>query len=637
MEEKELIKIENKTVKKQIIKIFNSVWFCIIVGVLIFLKILLFYNSTIARSEALGAETIMGTLNFIAVIICFLCVLPNRARTINAIIIDLLLSIVIFGDNIYYIFSNSFLSVAQISNLQYGNEITKSLPTLLSIKHILYFIDIILIAVLLIFRVLKLEKKPKLVKKQIIAKTITFAVGIVIFVFVGVSYVKKDSQKRYNKDMQMREATIFGYHIDDIQNAINIKNKTKYKNYDTMISSYNNLKSQYNDEYGEIKYDLQGTLEGKNVIIVQLESVQEFVVNKEINGTEITPNLNKFLNENIEFTNMHMQSYSTTADSEHTTITSLYPMENGMAFSKYYTNTYDDIFKTFKKANYFTSYMHGNYPYFWNRGNVYGRLELDDLSLKEQFPDLSENINGDLSDELLYRQAVDKLEEFDKPFISYIVAASSHTPYILDGLQDRSKVTVDAGKYKGTVFGNYIEAVNYADYAFGVFIDELKEAGLYDNTAILVFGDHNGLSMYNDELLDYLKSTNGEINDIDIKLNYTRVLCGLKIPGVENLKVEKPINKLDVKPTLAYLCDIEDGFSLGTNMFESKDYVCLNNERIIADKYYFDENWYDIKTGKVINLDEIDEETKNLLDDYYKKMKQELDISNSVIVNNLLK
>ena len=40
------------------------------------------------------------------------------------------------------------------------------------------------------------------------------------------------------------------------------------------------------------------------------------------------------------------------------------------------------------------------------------------------------------------------------------------------------------------------------------------------------------------------------------------------------------------------LSGIEDGISLGTNMFENKDYVCLNNERIINDKYYFDENWY---------------------------------------------
>lgn len=636
MEENKLIKIEKQKINETIMKIFNSVWFCIIIGVIIFFKTLLFYNSTVAISEALEAETIIGTLSFIIVLICFLSVLTNRARVTITIIIDILLSILIFADNVYYVFSNSFLSVAQISNLQYGGEIMSSLPTLLNIKQIWYFIDIIIIALLLLVRILKLEKKPKSTKKQIVAKCVTFAVGIAIFIFVGVKFIEKDTQKLYNKDMQMREATIFGYHIYDIENAINIKSKTKYKDYNMMIEAYNELKMQYNEEYGEIQYDLQGILKDKNVIILQLESVQEFVVNKEINGTEITPNLNKFLAENIEFTNMHMQSYSTTADSEHSTITSLYPMENGMAFSKYYTNTYDDIFKIFNNANYFTSYMHGNYPYFWNRGNVYGRLGLDDLSLKEQFSDLSENINGDLSDELLYRQAVEKLEQFDKPFISFIVTASSHTPFTLEGLQDRSKLTVDVGEYKGTVFGNYIEAVNYADYAFGIFIDELKEAELYEDTAILVFGDHNGLSMYNEDLTQYLKSIDGDVNDIDLKLNYTRVLCGFKIPGVESLKVEKPVNKLDIKPSLAYLCDVEDGFSLGTNMFASKDFVALNNERIISEKYYYDENWYDIQTGEIINMDDLDEETKNLLNSYYQKMEEELDISNSVIVNNLL-
>ena len=618
-------------------KIANSIGFSIIIGILILLKSLLFYNTTIAIDEPLEIVTILGTLSFVVVLTCFLCVLPNRTRMISTLILDILLSILLFADNIYYTYSNSFLSVAQISNLQYGEEIMATLPVLLNIQQIWYFVDIILIVILLITKFIKLEKKPKHTKNQIIAKCITGIVGIIIFCVIGTKYIERGSQKSYNKDMQMRETTIFGYHIYDIENAINIKKQTRYKNYSEMINDYNELKTQYEDEYGELTYDIQGILKDRNVIIVQLESVQEFVVNKEINGTQITPNLNKFLRENIEFTNMHMQSYSTTADSEHSTISSLYPMENGMAFSKYYTNTYDDIFKIFNKANYFTSYMHGNYPYFWNRGNVYGKLGLDDLSLKEQFEDLSENINGDLSDELLYRQAVEKLKQFDEPFLSYIVAASSHTPFILEGLQDRTKVTVDVGKYKDTFFGNYLEAVNYADYAFGVFIEELKEAGLYENTAILVFGDHNGLNMYNEELVDFLEYIDQNITDIDLKLNYTRVLCGFKIPGMGNIDIEKPINKLDIKPTLAYLCDIEDGVSLGTNMFASKDFVCLNNERIIAEKYYFDENWYDIQTGEMVNLDEIDEETRNLLDKYYQNMKTELDISNSIIVNNLLK
>ena len=332
---------------------------------------------------------------------------------------------------------------------------------------------------------------------------------------------------------------------------------------------------------------------------------------------------------------MHMQSYSTTADSEHSTITSLYPMENGMSFSKYYTNTYDDIFNIFNQANYYTSYMHGNDAKFWNRGNVYGKLNVNDLALKDKFDD-KEYINGFMSDEVLYTQAVEKMEKYKQPFLSFIVSASSHTPFELEGLQDRSKVNIDVGKYKNSYFGNYLEAVNYADYAFGVLINDLKEKGLYENTAIIVFGDHNGLNMYNEEMIEFLEKTNPDFKDIDIKLNYTKVVCGMRIPEIGKLKIEKPVSKLDIKPTLAYLCGIEDGISLGTNMFSSKEFVALNNERIIGTNYYYDEDWYDIKTGEQIDIDNIEEERKKVLEQYYNNMKTELEISNSIIINNLL-
>ncbi len=551
--------------KKEIInKAFNSIEFVVFIGIVLTLKTFLFYHSTIAINESLGLDTMIGTISFIIVIMCLISVLPNRARGISAIAIDFLISLLLFGDHLYYVYSNSVLSVAQISNLQYGGEIMSTLPMVIQASQILYFFDILIVLALWLGKIVKLEKKEKSTQKQILIRTMIGIVGILIFCLMDINYIKKGKEKSYNKDFQIREATIFGYHISDIQNAFTMQ--TKYKNYDDMMEDYHQLKEKYDTRYGQERYPLEGILEDKNVIILQLESIQEFVVNKEINGKPITPNLNQFLSENMEFTNMHMQSYSTTADSEHTTITSIYPMENGMSFSKYFTNTYDDIFKLFNNKNYHTSYIHGNYPYFWNRGNVYGRLNLDELVLKEQFDDLSENINGDLSDELLYRQAVQKLKGYDNPFMSYIVAASSHTPFSLEGLQDRSKISIDVGKYKDTYFGNYLEAVNYADYAFGILIQELKEAGLYEDTAILVFGDHNGLNMYNEELLDFLSYTNSEVTEVDIKLNYTRVACGFKIPGIEhNIEIEKPINKLDIKPTLAYLCNLEDTFSLGTN------------------------------------------------------------------------
>ena len=393
---------------------------------------------------------------------------------------------------------------------------------------------------------------------------------------------------------------------------------------------YDSLKDDYNEQYGESYIDIEGSMAGKNVIVLQLESIQEFVLNKTINGKEITPNLNRFIDENIRISNMFMQSYSTTADSEFSAVTSLYPVENGMAYSRYYKNTYDDIFKIFKESNYTTSYMHGNYGYFWNRTNVYSNMKVDNIELKDRFADISEDVMGYLSDELLYKQAVEKLKNYDKPFFSFIVSASSHTGFTLDGLQDRSKINIDVGKYKDTFFGNYLESVNYADYAFGIFIDELKKADLYDDTVIILYGDHNGLDMYNNEMIEFLGELDDNVTDVDIKLNYIRVLAGMRIPGISNLRIDKPVSKLDIKPTLAYLCNLNDGISLGTNMLAKKDFICLNNERIVTEDFYYDENWYKIETGEMVQEDE-------KLKKYHEYMETELEISKSIVLENLLR
>ena len=616
---------------------FNSIAFPLVVGVLILLKTIMFYDSTIIIRESIDKNLVIGTTMFIITFLGIIYMLPNRARIISTIILDLLISILLFADNLYYIYSSSVLSVAQIANLQYGEEIMGTIPMLIEIKQIIYFVDIILIIILLLTKILKIERKNKADWKINTLRIISGTITICMLFTIDAKYVKKAGEDPYNKDTQVKKGTIYGYHLSDIESLINIKKSAKYDNKEELLSDYKKLKEKYNEKYEESNYNLKGILKGKNVIIVQLESVQEFVINKTINGKEITPNLNKFISENIEFTNMFMQSYSTTADSEFSAVTSLYPMENGMSYSRYYSNKYDDIFTMFKNEGYDTSYMHGNYGYFWNRENVYKSFGVNHLELKNQFNDISENIMGYLSDELLYKQAVEKLKTYNMPFFSFIVSASSHTGFTLDGLEDRGKISIDVGKYKDTFFGNYLESVNYADYAFGTFIEELKNADLYDDTVILIYGDHNGIDMYNDELLDFLEQVNPNINDVDIKLNYIRVACSMKIPGIEGITIEKPVSKLDIKPTFEYLIDGKAGVSLGTNMFARKDFVSLNNERIITSRYYYDEKWYDRINGIEVNLDKISEDERELLDEYYNDMKEELAISTSISINNLLR
>ncbi len=618
-------------------RFFNSIGFSIAIGILLFLKTIFFYLNTISIRETIDTDTILGTIAFLATVICILCALPNRGRTIATMVINIVFSILLFADNVYHTYSSSVLSVAQIMNLQYGEEIMDTLPMLIQAKEILYFLDVLILIGLLSTKFLKIQKKAKTIWKMKVTKALIGVLAVILFFKIDVDFIEKTKEDPFNKDMQVKKSTIYGYHISDVENTINIKKQAKYTTKEALVSDYHDLKEGYEEKYGKTNYDLRGIAKGKNVIVLQLESIQEFVINKEINGKEITPNLNRFINENIEISNMFMQSYSSTADSEFSTTTSLYPMENGMSYSRYYTNKYDDMFTMFKKEGYSTSYMHGNYGFFWNRENVYKTFGVENIELKDAFADTSENIMGYLSDELLYTQAVEKLKHYDKPFISYIVSASSHTSFSLDGLQDRSKVNIDVGKYKDSFFGNYLESVNYADYAFGVFIEKLKEANLYDDTVILLFGDHNGIDMYNEEMLDFLQKTDSNLTDTDIKLNYIRVACGMKIPGIENMKIEKPVSKLDIKPTFAYLLDSDAGFSLGMNLFDRKDFICLNNERIVTSRYYFDEKWYRIKDGIEINLEEISQEEKGLLEEYYENMRKELDISISISINNLLK
>ncbi len=619
-----------KRTKEILNKIINSFFFIIIIAIFIVLKTILFYKSTICINEKIDIKTIKDTIIFITSLFGILYILPKKTRNVTGIILNILLSVILFADNIYYTYSSNVLSVLQITNLQYGEEIMSTLPMLLKPQQILYFIDLIILAILFLTSIIKLERGKKRQIKYIILRTLIGIFSIYILITTAIEANERVSEDPYNRDTQIKKATIYGYHISDIINAIDGSKQAKFKNKEEMMEVYDSLKDDYNEQYGESYIDIEGSMAGKNVIVLQLESIQEFVLNKTINGKEITPNLNKFIDENIRISNMFMQSYSTTADSEFSSVTSLYPVENGMAYSRYYKNTYDDIFKIFKESNYTTSYMHGNYGYFWNRTNVYSNMKVDNIELKDRFADISEDVMGYLSDELLYKQAVEKLKNYDKPFFSFIVSASSHTGFTLDGLQDRSKINIDVGKYKDTFFGNYLESVNYADYAFGIFIDELKKADLYDDTVIILYGDHNGLDMYNNEMIEFLGELDDNVTDVDIKLNYIRVLAGMRIPGISNLRIDKPVSKLDIKPTLAYLCNLNDGISLGTNMLAKKDFICLNNERIVTEDFYYDENWYKIETGEMVQEDE-------KLKKYHEYMETELEISKSIVLENLLR
>ena len=621
--------------KKCINKIANSELIIIYTGIILFIKMCFFYEQTIYFSEIMQKDIVTKTFIYSMYLVTILFILKNRARFIFSNVLNLIFSTIMFADEVYYNYSSSLISVAQISNLQYSEQISATIGDLVNIKQIFYFVDLIIVLFLVLKKFIKVEKIKRKTWKPAILYTVIMTV---IFGSTIQNYVSEAKECRYNKKMQLEKGTLYTVHYLDVQSNMNLKKTAKYKTKSDVVDAYNNLKQNYNETYDEDLYNLKGIAEGKNVILLQLESMQNFVVGKSINGKEITPNINKFLSENIKIDNMIIQSYSTTADSEHSAMTSLYPLENGMAFAQYSGNKYNDIFEIYKKKDYHTVYMHGNEGTFWNRQNVYNVLQVDDLDFIDSFEPDSELINNWISDESLYRQAVEKLKSVDGPFFSSIVASSSHTGFDLPGLENKyDKVSIDVGEYKDTYFGNYLEAVNYADYAFGKFIERLKQENLYDDTVIFIFGDHYGMQMHNEEMLKFIKDVDHELNIPETEINYVNVVCGMRIPGVQSQKINKVVSKLDIKPTLSYISGIEDDFSLGNNIFGNKDFACLNNGVIVTNDYYYNGNWYNIKSGEKIDLDNIEEEQKRQFEYYKSSMEQEITISNSVILNNLLK
>ena len=616
-------------------KLINSNVMVIILGVFTLLKLIMFYNHTVYSKIPIPQYEIWYNASFILIfLIPLLLINNNRIRYIALLIWDIVISTVLFADELYFSYSSMAISLNQAGNIRYFKEILDTVKYLIEPRQIFYFVDIILFIVLVkitTYKNVKRGSKDRNFKNIIVALLIIYmCIGNIVTLCLFVYNAP------YNNQYQISEGTIFGYHLNDIRSFFNVKAGLKYKSKDEINSAYKELKNYYDENY-KIKYE--GAAKGKNIIVLQLESIQEFLYKAKINGKEITPNLNKFLDENIHLTNMHSQSYTSTADSEFSVQTSMYPLENGLSFSKYYNVEYDDLFSLMTKNDYYTSYIHGNVGSFWNRDKVYTRFNIDEINFIEDFHDTSELIMGYLSDELLYKQTVEKLEKYEEPFFVNILSASSHTGFTLDGLDEKKKeeiLTIDVGDYKNTPIGNYLESVNYADIQFGMFIDELKKDGLYDDTVIFIFGDHYGLREEEPTLNQYLQNDCGiTLNEVQKKINFTNVMAGIHIPGFKHMVIDKPVSKIDIKPTILSLAGIKDeeDISLGMSIFSNKEYASTNEGTIITkDMYYDSKKWYYIKSNEEVNLDLLDEEQKEKLNEFVNNLDIELGISNAVPV-----
>jgi len=231
-----------------------------------------------------------------------------------------------------------------------------------------------------------------------------------------------------------------------------------------------------------------GLARGDNLIVVQVESLQDFAVDFDVGGRDVMPHLRRWSGDAIRFTQVTDEtSEGRTSDAEFLTMASLLPLDHGAAAFRYPGNHYVALPSILREHGYATLSAVPFEPGFWNRRVMHPAYGFD-RSLFESDFQMTEQIGWGLNDRDFLQQMVPRLERLPQPFAAWMITLSLHHPFA-DFPADHK--TLALGQLEGTSFGNYLHTMHFFDAALDDFIAALSRDGLLDRSVVVVFGDHD--------------------------------------------------------------------------------------------------------------------------------------------------
>lgn len=670
---KKLIKLKDKLIKiikrikdEKIISSYfkNNRLFIVYIVVCVLNSTLLRIFTMPTMENYLSFKPIIADLAVVTIIGSFSYLFKGKKRYIYLLVWAVIFTAICTINSAYYTFYTSFASVSMLSLTQYIGEVGDAVvENVLQIKDLVYILPLIFF----IYYYHRLAKKDKY---KIYSKTtrmkkfkntiITGAVILFLFIISLSSLEISRFVKQWNREYIVMRFGIYMYQGNDIIASIQPKISAMF-GYDDAKKEFNEY---YKDRTDEQDYTNEYTniFEGRNVIVIHAESMQDIALNRTFNGEEVTPNLNRLIDEGLFFTNFYSQvSVGTSSDTELTFNTSLMPTQNGTAFVSYFDRTYIATPSLMKEKGYYTFSMHANNADFWNRRAMHESLGYDKFYSKETYDVDKENVIGlGLSDKEFFAQSVEKIKKINEEHEKYyglLITLTNHTPFSDTDKYGEFAVTmkttitnedgtteeIEAPYLEGTKLGNYFKSVHYADAALGEFFQAMDEAGLLDNTVVILYGDHDARlprSDYNlmnnyDPVTDSVKSkddeTYEEYDSFDYELDRKVPLLIWTKDGKVKGKVDYTMGMYDVMPTIGNMLGFYNKYALGHDIFETKEnnIVVFPNGNWITDKMYYNSQKGEYKLLKDEIIDE-DYISKN--NEYAEKL---LDVSNKAIVFDL--
>ena len=552
--------------------------------------------------------------------------------------IDIANTLLLYLNVIYYREFTDFMTIATMTGYSKVNQgLSGSSLALTNFHDVFYWLDIVIILLLMLFRKIKFDPRA-------FSHRLAFAFTSVSLVIFGINLMIAE----------MDRPQLLGRTFDRVY-IVKYLGLDAFTGYDLVKSEHvsqmrkSATKSQLKtvekftkEHYAAPNKKLFGIAKGRNVIVIHLESFQQFLIDKKINGQEVTPFLNSLYHgqDTYAFSNFFNQvGQGKTSDAENMLETSTYGLSQGSLFA---TLGNDNTFQAApailkQRAGYTSAVFHGNVASFWNRNNVYKNLGYQYFFDASYFDTSGDKATGyGLKDKLLFADSIKYLQHLQQPFYVKYLTVTNHFPFDLDDEdKDSNFTTTNTGS---STVDNYFVTAHYLDQSLQEFFSYLDKTGLAKKSIIMIYGDHYGISnSENKNLASVLGKNADDWTDFD-NVQMQRVPLMFVIPGSGGHGgiYSTYGGEIDVLPTLLHLLGISTKryIQFGTDLFSSQhdQVVALRNQDFVTPKYTsISGKIYLNSTGKLAK-----QEKKQLRADQ-KKVSEELALSDSLNEKNLLR
>ena len=574
---------------------------------------------------------------------------------------------------VYYENYVSFASFSLLSTASFLGDMNGDIVTgLIHLKDVILIFPVIALPIIHFIlkkkkyysKVEKLERpKKRFLNTVILGAVMTF---FTITMMSGSDYSRL--KKQWNREYLVQRFGIYVYQLNDAIKSTQSK-FTSLFGYDSASKTVREFydEKEKTDTVNDKTNEYKNIFEGKNLIVIHAESIQQFTMETSFNDKEVTPNLNRLASEGMYFTNFYAQeSVGTSSDTEFTFNTSLMPSSNGTVFVNYWDREYLTIPKLMNEKNYYTFSMHGNNCTMWNRNVVHEAFGYNKFYCYNKDFNIDEVLGLGLSDKSFFKQAVPKIKDISNKYNNFygvLIMLTNHTPFAAASTIDYDvdfkyeklneetgeMETVSAPYMEGTTLGDYFKTVHYADEAIGQFINDLDEAGLLENTVIVIYGDHDAkikkaeykrfynYDPYTDTVISSKDENYQNVDSYSYELNRKVPLIiwtkDKELQKKINVKIDKVMGMYDVMPTLGNMFNFSSKYSLGHDIFNIDDNtVVFPDGDWLTNKLYYNSQkgeWKLLNPEETVSMDYIDDRNA-----YAEEI---INISDSIITYDLIK